>query len=619
MPGMDTGLSANNPAVVSAFQSALLRQGLVVLLIVALVAVAWSLQRSAQLRQARATPPGSPNGLVVYPEPVARRWLRITFGLIWVFDGFLQGQLSMPLGMAPQVIEPAAASSPGWVQHLDNAMATIWSYHPVNAPAAAVWIQVGLGAWLLVAPRGTWSRLGGVASVGWGLTVWMFGEAFGQIFAPGQSWMFGLPGAVLFYCAAGVLLALPEDLWSTARLGRWILRAMGLFWVGMALLQAWPGRGFWQGQPNRHATAGALTSMTRQMAATPQPHLLSSWVAAFAEFDAAHGWGVNLFVVVALAGIGALFLTARPGLAFGGAVAGTVLCLADWVLVQDLGFMGGVGTDPNSMIPMTVVFIAGYLALTRLGSVGEGRGATIAAVTQADNSLRDRMAADPAFTFRSVAALGAVGVILLGAIPMAVASLNPRADPILAEAVDGTPAAFDRPAPGFSLVDQYGRPVSLTGLRGKTLALTFLDDTCTTDCPVIAQEFRTADRYLGADARRVEMIAINANPRFIAPDYLAAFDRQEGLAQISNWRYLTGSLPLLRQVWASYGIQVVNLPGGSMVGHSEFAYVIDATGHTRYILDTDPGPETEATSSSFAVVLARTIKSALGTQRSTKP
>ena len=614
MPGMNTGLSTNNPAVVSAFQSALLRQGLVVLLIVAFVAVAWSLQRSAQLRQARATQPGTPNGLAVYPEPVARHWLRITFGVIWIFDGFLQGQLSMPLGMAPQVIEPAAASSPGWVQHVDNAMATIWSYHPVNAPAAAVWIQVGLGAWLLVAPRGTWSRVGGVATVGWGLTVWMFGEAFGQIFAPGQSWMFGLPGAVLFYCVAGALLALPEDVWSTDRLGRRILRAMGLFWMGTALLQAWPGRGFWQGQPNRHATAGAVTSMARQMAATPQPHLLSSWVAAFARFDAAHGWGVNLFVVVALAGIGALFLTARPRLVFVGVVAGTALCLADWVLVQDLGFMGGVGTDPNSMIPMTVVFIAGYLALTRVCPVGEGRVETIAAVTPASNSLRDRLAVDPTFTFRSVAALGAVGVILLGAIPMAAASLNPRADPVLAEAIDGTPAAFDKPAPGFTLVDQYGRPVSLTGLRGKTLALTFLDDTCVTDCPVIAQEFRTADSYLGADARRVEMIAINANPRFIAPDYLAAFDKQEGLAAVSNWRYLTGSLPMLRQVWASYGIQVVYLPGGSMVGHSEFAYVIDATGHTRYILDTDPGPETEATSSSFAVVLANTIKSVLRTR-----
>ena len=44
----------------------------------------------------------------------------------------------MPLGMAPQVIQPPAAVSPGWAQHLDDAMAAIWSYHPVGAPAAAV-------------------------------------------------------------------------------------------------------------------------------------------------------------------------------------------------------------------------------------------------------------------------------------------------------------------------------------------------------------------------------------------------------------------------------------------------------------------------------------------------
>ena len=74
----------------------------------------------------------------------------------------------MPLGMAPQVIAPAAAVSPGWVQHLDNAMATVWSYHPIAAPASAVWIQVGLGVWMLAAARGDLSRLAGLASVGVG-------------------------------------------------------------------------------------------------------------------------------------------------------------------------------------------------------------------------------------------------------------------------------------------------------------------------------------------------------------------------------------------------------------------------------------------------------------------
>lgn len=611
MPGMNTGLSTNNPAIVSAFQTALFHQGLVVLLIIALILVVWNLQRSAQLRRARAAATGTSNSTMSRPEPVARRLLRVSFGLIWVFDGILQGQASMPLGMVPQVVQPTTAASPTWVQHLVNVAATVWSYHPVTAAAAAVWIQVGIGAWLLAAPRGDWSRLGGVASVVWGLNVWIFGETFGGILAPGLSWLFGAPGAVLFYCFAGALVALPEKAWTGPRLGKVVLRTMGLFFVGMALLQAWPGRGFWQGQVRPAATAGTLTAMVQQMAQTPQPSLLSSWVAAFGRFDAAHGWAVNLFVVVALAAIGAAFLSARPRLVRIGVIGGAVVCLATWVLVQDLGFLGGVGTDPNSMVPMTLVFVAGYLAVTRAPAVVETATVVPLTASVGITSLWGRLVADPTYTFRSIAALGAIGIVLVGAVPMAAAATSPHADPILAQAVDGTPEAIDKPASGFNLVDQYDKPVSLASLRGKTVALTFLDDTCTTDCPVIAQEFRSADTSLGSAARRVEMVAINANPQFITPDYLAAFDHQEGLEGVSNWRYLTGSLPELRDIWESYGEEVIYLPAGAMISHGEFAYVIDATGHIRYVLDTDPGPATAAMSSSFSAILASTIKSVL--------
>jgi cytochrome oxidase Cu insertion factor (SCO1/SenC/PrrC family) len=613
---MNSSLSTNNPAIVSAFQSALLHQGLIVLLLIALVAVAWNVQRASQLRRARATATGSaPAPLpLTSPEPVARRLLRVSFGLIWIFDGILQGQASMPLGLVPDGIQPTAAGSPAWAQHLVNSGTTIWSYHPVTAAAASVWIQVGLGLWLLVAPGGDWSRLGGLASVAWGIIVWIFGEAFGGLFAPGLSWLFGAPGAVLFYCAAGALVALPETVWASPRTGRALLRAMGLFFVGMSLLQAWPGRGFWQGQDRPSAVPGTLTEMVRQMARTPQPSLLSGWVAAFGRFDAAHGWAVNLFVVVALATIGVALLTARPRLVRAGVIVAAVLCLADWVLVEDLGFLGGVGTDPNSMVPLALLLVAGYLAITKIPAPASSTVVPIATPAPG-RPLLARLAADPTYTFRSVAAIAAIAVTLLGVVPMTVAWADPEADPVLAQAIDGAPQAVDAVAPAFNLVDQYGKPVTLASLRGKTIALTFLDDTCTTDCPVIAQEFRTADSYLGSRARHVEMVAINANPRYIAPDYLAAFDHQEGLAHVANWLYLTGSLPQLRRVWAHYGESVIYLPGGSMVGHSEYAWVIDPSGHTRDILDTDPGPATSATEASFSAMLAGTVTSLMKAQR----
>ena len=51
--------------------------------------------------------------------------------------------------------------------------------------------------------------------------------------------------------------------------------------------------------------------MVQAMAQTPQPHFLSSWVSSFGAFDLAHGWAVNLFVVVALAVLGIAFLAGR--------------------------------------------------------------------------------------------------------------------------------------------------------------------------------------------------------------------------------------------------------------------------------------------------------------------
>jgi cytochrome oxidase Cu insertion factor (SCO1/SenC/PrrC family) len=591
---MGSGLTANNPVVVSAFHAALRHQGFIALGLLAVVAVAWSILRSVRISRAQsASPDAEPADP---PEPAARRLLRISFGLLWVLDGILQGQAAMPIGLVPQVVHPTASASPSWVQHLVNAGTNVWSYHPVSAAAAAVWIQVGVGLWLLVAPRGNWSRLGGVASAGWAVVVWIFGESFGGIFAPGLSWLFGAPGAVVLYAVAGILIALPERVWATDRTGRWVVRGTGVFFLGMALLQAWPGRGFWQGSAH-----GSLTKMVRQMSATPQPSALQSAVRSFASFDAAHGWAANLFVVIALAGIGAAFVSGRDRLVRAGVIAGIVLALADWVLVQDLGFLGGVGTDPNSMIPMALVFLAGYVAMVKVPpAVAEQR--------PHPTGWRQQAAANPTYAFRLVAAAAAAGVTLLGVVPMAGAATNRNADTIIATATSGSPNPVDSPAPAFNLSDQNGQPVSLASLRGKVVALTFLDPVCTTDCPIIAQEFKAAGDLLGSDRNKVELVAIDANPGYTQTAFLDAFDEQENLSNVANWRYLSGPLSALQSVWNAYGITVSYETGGGMVDHNDVAFVIDAQGRVRYSLSADPGPGSAASRSSFAQIIAGLVK-----------
>ena len=67
-----------------------------------------------------------------------------------------------------------------------------------------------------------------------------------------------------------------------------------------------------------------------------------------------------------LALIGMAFLTGRSRVVRPAIYVAVVLCVADWIFVQDLGFFGGVGTDPNSMVPMVLVLVSAYLATVRL-------------------------------------------------------------------------------------------------------------------------------------------------------------------------------------------------------------------------------------------------------------
>jgi cytochrome oxidase Cu insertion factor (SCO1/SenC/PrrC family) len=615
MPGMNSGVNVSDPTVVAAFKAALLHQGLIALLIFFAVGLAWLSLRAWLPAAAGGTPAPAP------AEPAWRQVLRIGFGVLWLFDGILQAQPKMAIGLPSQVIEPIAASSPRWVQHVVNWAGTAWSYHPLQAGASAVWIQVGIGIWLITAARGPLSRLAGLVSIGWGLVVWVFGESFGGIFAPGLTWLFGAPGAVLLYAVAGALIALPDRAWHSPLLGRAVLGGMGLFLAGMAVLQAWPGRGFWQG--TAHGQPGTLAGMTAAMAPTPQPHMLSAWITAFTGFDEAHGFAVNMFAVAALAVTGAAFLSGRPRLIRPALIGFTVLCLADWLLIEDFGFFGGLGTDPNSMIPFVLLAAAGYLALARApvtvaapaaATAGEPVGTAPPGVGWRDRvrpaALRRSAAAA---SIQSVAAVGAVGVIILGAAPMAAAQANPVADTILAQAINGSSAPVNYPAPAFSLTDQHGRHVTLASLRGKVILLTFLDDTCSVDCPLIAQEFRQAGQLLAADSRRVELVAVNYNPLYTQVSYIQAFDRQEGMVGVANWLYLTGTLAQLQQVWRRYGVpQAEVLPAGSMIGHGDYAFVIDQAGHLRQELGFDPGPGTQATKSSFAAELTDAARQLLG-------
>ena len=138
------------------------------------------------------------------------------------------------------------------------------------------------------------------------------------------------------------------------------------------------------------------------------------------------------------------------------------------------------------------------------------------------------------------------------------------------------PAALRRAAPQFALHDSDGRLVRLSQFRGKAVILTFIYDHCPDVCPLIVGNLHAALARLGAQADRVQFVAVSVDPRGDTPATVRAFLAAHEMT--GRMEYLIGSRRELAAVWRAYGIAVAGSPDHREVSHSAALFGITGRG-----------------------------------------
>jgi cytochrome oxidase Cu insertion factor (SCO1/SenC/PrrC family) len=138
-------------------------------------------------------------------------------------------------------------------------------------------------------------------------------------------------------------------------------------------------------------------------------------------------------------------------------------------------------------------------------------------------------------------------------------------------------------APGFTLTDQAGHTMALSGLRGKVVVLEFMDPHCTDICPIVSQEFVDAYHDLGPAARKVVFVAVNVNAYHATVADMATYSREHGLSSIPGWHFFTGPVPALRAVWRDYNIEVAAPSPNADIIHTSAVYFIDPQGREAFL------------------------------------
>jgi len=132
------------------------------------------------------------------------------------------------------------------------------------------------------------------------------------------------------------------------------------------------------------------------------------------------------------------------------------------------------------------------------------------------------------------------------------------------------------PAPAFTLRDQSGAMISPASLRGRVVALTFLDTECLNLCPLQASLLGTVQSDLGSGAH-FSVVVVSVRPEADTPANIAAFAGAHGLK--AGYFWLTGTRQQLASVWDSYGVGVQVANGD--LAHSSIIYLIDRNGAER--------------------------------------
>ena len=546
--------SYTNPFIVSIFKHALFVSAVfwIVGIALALIAISFLTKRISLFNL-------SESGL---NEPRARTYLRMIFGVLWLVDGVLQFQPAMPLGMASGVVQPMADGTPGWLHSLMLDGVGIWNLHPIALAVGTAWLQIGI-AILLIVSNGKVSRYAGGISAGWAGLIWLIGNGAGGIFQSTSSILFGWPGATLFYVIAGVWIAVSNERFKND-FSKWTLRTLSVIAGLAAVLQILPNRGFWHG-----GNTNALTQMAQDMTQTPQPHLVAWFATKVGNLSGAMGGGFNILIILWL-GICAYGLWNAhkkswqwPVWAF---VTGSIIF---WFSAQDAPFWGGLATDWNSLVPMAALT---WAALAKY---------------ETETPLVKRLPKEMRNLSGAVIASFAAAAIVFSVCSMAWASVISQPENAIFIAVNGPAQEVKNIAPTFTLTDQFAKPYSLNEHKGNYTLLSFLDPTCWTDCPLLANQLQQVGSALPKYSK-LDIVAVVINRFTTDVASMNHFIKTRSLDKTKNFYFVTGSVPSLESVWNSYGISVSQKKTDKMSTHTDNMFIIDPTGHLRWIISDDP-------------------------------
>ncbi len=203
---------------------------------------------------------------------------------------------------------------------------------------------------------------------------------------------------------------------------------------------------------------------------------------------------------------------------------------------------------------------------------------------------------------RRIRRVATVGVVAMAVLLVAVSVLAARrtgaagsTSAVPAPLAIGTALQRPRTVPNMRLIDEQGRPFSVSRWRGKWVILAPDDTACNEVCPITTGALMALSSQLRADglSGQAVVVEVTVDPWNDSPARLRAYRRLTGL----DFELLTGTQSEIRHFWKYFGVYYKRVPEGSPpaidwythkpatfnVEHSDNLIFLDPAGQERIV------------------------------------
>ena len=280
-----------------------------------------------------------------YKNVIERRpqkFIRLSFGVLWIVDAILQVQPEMNNLFAQYTLYPILQM--GTVPAFFAKFAIkFWDTNPPMIDLAAAMVQLYVGALTLAVKNGRLFVAVQAIAIIWSIGIWFFGEGLGGVLSVGSTFLTGLPGSVLFYAIASILLIilLYRSEYSAHKI---IKFSMVMVFIISFIEQVLPLNNFWHNIP---------------LQIYPSPDNFLNFAVVVQTFIYNRSFLFNLIFSVIL-----IFITLTWVFSDRiGPIFTFFFAMFSWVVYQGLGIFGPFSTDSNSGLIVAILCVSDILML----------------------------------------------------------------------------------------------------------------------------------------------------------------------------------------------------------------------------------------------------------------